>query len=234
VESTQPLPTTDKELTTFLNTPVRVSVAADGIDVGQASLDLLPLATQASSSVQARLLLQSIPSSEGAGSSLIANANVTVTVAFFKDLEEGPNDDGSPQPEGPSRRVPFQFVDGRFISETSVVELRPVGVHQLSTTFLSAAGAAPGGLGVRAGLVWKSAGKSWGCASCLGVLAEQSLLWERPWRTFVPRMQFQALQRAVTMGEPVFFEVARYVPCGVLSRAASLSGTVYNLLSTCM
>ena len=83
-ESKHALATVHQDLPKLLNSPLVVEVSVDGGTVAQAQLDLLPVASQASASVQARLnLIQSQDEWP-----LAPNANVTVAVTFTRDAPE--------------------------------------------------------------------------------------------------------------------------------------------------
>lgn len=213
-ESKHLLSNAHQDLPKLLNSPLVVEVSADGEVVAHAQLDLLPVASQASASVQARLNL--IQSREEWP--LAPNANITVAVTFTRDAPEV-SGDGAAQEEQPSANdnvarelfTPFHFVDVSNLTESTVLALGPASATDLPSSFLSATAAVPSGLGVQLALIWRT-GSSWvGSASSLGVCSGTAVAWDTAWRTFIKPADFAALKDAIEEGAEVFLEVARWV-----------------------
>lgn len=195
----------------MLNSPLVVEVSADGEVVGSAQLDLLPVASQASASVQARLNL--IQSKEEWP--LAPNANMTVAVTFTRDALEMSEDAAAQEEQTTVREqfTPFHFVDVSTVTASTVLALGPASATDVPSTFLSATAAVPSGLGVQLAMVWR-VGESWtGSTSSLGVCTDTELTWNTSWRTFVQPADFTALKGAVEEGADVYLEVARWVRC---------------------
>jgi hypothetical protein len=213
-ESKHSLATAHQNLPKLLNSPLVVEVSADGQVVGHARLDLLPVASLASASIQARLNL--IQSQEEWP--LAPNANITVAVTCTRDAPEesaGPAGHQQMPSDGAAREpfIPFHFVDAATVTESSVLTVAPGAVTDLPSGFLSATAAAPSGLGVRLALVWRSVSSWTGVTSSLGVCSGAQVTWQTGWRTFVNPTDLAALKDAINDGSDVYLEVARLVRC---------------------
>ena len=211
-ESKHALAKAHQDLPKLLNSPLVVEVSVHGQIVAQAQLDLLPVASQASASVQARLNL--IQSQEEW--TLAPHANVTVAVSFRRDAPET-SDNGTEELPSQSENVskelftPFHFVDVSTVTETSVLALGPASATELPSSFLSATTAVPSGLGVQLALIWQT-GECWtGITSSLGECSGEVVAWSAAWRTFVKPADFAALKDAVRSGIDIYVEVARWV-----------------------
>ena len=209
-ESKHALATVHQDLPKLLNSPLVVEVSVDGGTVAQAQLDLLPVASQASASVQARLnLIQSQDEWP-----LAPNANVTVAVTFTRDAPETSDkgtEDVSPESDNISKELfaPFHFVDVSTVAESTVLALGPASATDLPSTFLSATAAVPSGLGVQLALLWQTDNSWTGTSSALGVCSGGAVAWNTAWRTFVQPADFAALKDAVESGSDIYVEVAR-------------------------
>lgn len=208
-QSKHALDKVEQDLPKILNSSLLVEVSADAEVVGHAELDLLPVASNASASVQARL---NLVQSQGERS-LLPNANVTVAVLLTRDPPE-PSEGGAAVDECPSAEsvhasIPFHLVDVSTVSESTVLTLGPASATDLPSGFCSAAAAVSCGLNVQIALIWRT-GTSWtGACSSQGVYRGTELSWNTSWRTYIKSEDFCALKDAIERGSDVYVEIAR-------------------------
>jgi hypothetical protein len=200
----------------IMNKPVLVDVAAGDVVVGHARLDMLPVASDAAASVQARLALEQAVVDRP----LVKNANVTVSVTLTQDVPPSSNHgsqqgqdipDGEHQEAQTTSRTPFHFADVNTVAESSVLSLGPAKAVDLPESFIAAAQAAPSGIGAQMALMWKSSSGWTGITSALGVSSGSTLSWNDSWRTFISPTDFSAMRGVLENGGNIYIEVARSV-----------------------
>eukprot|EP00892_Ulva_mutabilis_P006958 jgi/Ulvmu1/4634/UM002_0365.1 len=208
-ESKHPLETIAGALGALLNGFVSVEVSISNQVVASAKLDLLPLA-QGSESVQARLKLTPSVDSEQV---LLPHPNVTVAAHLTRDADEV-EDTTLPRVSGEAAaqeaRTPFRFLNETEVSESTVASIICTPV-ELPPPFLSASGAASGGMQIRMGIMWLDDTSAHGFSSIVGMCDGDKFLGKGKGRSLLRTDDFLSLQDAAASGHPFYVEMGRYL-----------------------
>jgi hypothetical protein len=206
-----PLRDADTLLSTLINTPVHLEVLAEGGPIGNAELDLLPLATRGGSSVAERLHLCALDDKAPA---LPESANITIAVSLWRDADASGEELISATPCvgiaecAPEGCIPYEFVSTATAGRCSIITTKVVSMQNAPESLKSGA-ALSGGFTAHAGFLWPQSGTSCGYSVASADWSDGQLAWLPPKRILLTPEKFEALQNAMTKQLPILAELAR-------------------------